>query len=240
MIKIKVAQTHTACQREHNGTRKEPAMELKVLCDCGQKFKFDVEPVNGRMPTTVNCPACQEDATGKANALLAEHFTTADAPAIIAPLPAPAETAAPGGLRINRTEPPAPTSPPPLPAAAAPGYPLLPVTRAAAKPKATAEFNMGLGILGAFLGSALGAGLMYAFFLWANFRFPLMGTGIGVLAGLGARILYKGTDTTLGILTAVIAVLATTGTLYLMYGDAAGIFILSIVVSGVIANRIAG
>lgn len=44
--------------------------ELKVQCDCGQKYKFDVEPVNGRMPFTVNCPACGVDGTQKANALL--------------------------------------------------------------------------------------------------------------------------------------------------------------------------
>ena len=26
------------------------SMELKVVCQCGQKFKFEVEPVNGQMP----------------------------------------------------------------------------------------------------------------------------------------------------------------------------------------------
>jgi len=28
-------------------------MELKVVCDCGQKFKFEVEPVNGQMPFNI-------------------------------------------------------------------------------------------------------------------------------------------------------------------------------------------
>jgi hypothetical protein len=28
-------------------------MEIKVHCLCGQKFKFDVEPVNGAMPFPV-------------------------------------------------------------------------------------------------------------------------------------------------------------------------------------------
>lgn len=45
-------------------------MELKVHCDCGQKFKFDVEPVNNRMPFTVACPICHRDGTEKANAML--------------------------------------------------------------------------------------------------------------------------------------------------------------------------
>jgi hypothetical protein len=79
-----------------------------------------------------------------------------------------------------------------------------------------------------------------ASFLWADFRFPLMGTGIGVLAGPGARVLYKGTDMTLGVITAVIALFATAGTLYLMFGDLAGMFILSMIVSVSMAYKIAG
>jgi hypothetical protein len=45
-------------------------VELKVQCDCGQKYKFDVEPVNGLMPYRVNCPNCGLDGTDKANVLL--------------------------------------------------------------------------------------------------------------------------------------------------------------------------
>jgi len=42
-------------------------MELKIVCECGQKYAFDVEPVGGRMPVAVNCPACQADGTATAN-----------------------------------------------------------------------------------------------------------------------------------------------------------------------------
>jgi hypothetical protein len=45
-------------------------MDLKVVCQCGQKFKFDVEPVNGRMSFTVNCPVGNADGTAAANALI--------------------------------------------------------------------------------------------------------------------------------------------------------------------------
>jgi hypothetical protein len=102
------------------------------------------------------------------------------------------------------------------------------------------EFNLGLGILGAVLGAALGAGLMYGFFLLADFRFPLMGTGIGALTGLGARILYKGTDMTLGVISGGVALLATAGTLYFMFGDMAGMFVLSMLASVFLAYRVAG
>jgi len=53
-------------------------MELKLVCDCGQKFKFDVEPVNGEVPFSIVCPSCGTDATAKANALLAQLNATLD------------------------------------------------------------------------------------------------------------------------------------------------------------------
>ena len=96
-------------------------MELKVACDCGQKYKFDVEPVAGRMPFTVNCPVCGVDGTPVANQLLAQQFVP------VPPAPAPTAVAAPaaaavGSLRINRPahEP----VPPPLPGSSATPSPL--------------------------------------------------------------------------------------------------------------------
>jgi hypothetical protein len=49
-------------------------MELKIICQCGQKYSFDVEPVNGQMPYSVNCPVCGANGTAAANKLLAEKF----------------------------------------------------------------------------------------------------------------------------------------------------------------------
>jgi Zn-dependent protease len=47
-------------------------IELKISCTgCGQKYKFDVTPVDGRMPFTVACPVCQLDGTSHANVALA-------------------------------------------------------------------------------------------------------------------------------------------------------------------------
>src|SRR5258707_4831605 len=45
-------------------------LEIKVQCDCGQRYKFDVEPVDGRMPFTVNCPICGSSGTERANEIL--------------------------------------------------------------------------------------------------------------------------------------------------------------------------
>jgi hypothetical protein len=116
--------------------------------------------------------------------------------------------------------------PPPLPIAEAP-------------PKVTGEFNLGLGILGAFLGASVGVGIMYGFYEWAGFRFPLLGVGIGVLTGYGARLLFKGTDSSLGFISGGIAMIAVVGTLYLMYGTFPILSILSVVVSVSMAYRIA-
>jgi hypothetical protein len=85
-------------------------MEIKIECSCGTKFKFDVEPVNGRMPMPVACPACGMDATGQANEFLrskeaasvsnvsAASYSSAPPP----PAPGPGQG---GGLRLNRPAP---------------------------------------------------------------------------------------------------------------------------------------
>ncbi len=108
------------------------------------------------------------------------------------------------------------------------------------KQKAEAQYSLGLGILGALLGTGLGAGLMYGFYTLTEFRFPLMGTSIGLLTGLGARILSKGTDMTLGAISGTIAFLATGATLYLMFGEFDVMFLLSMAVSVSFAFKIAG
>jgi outer membrane protein assembly factor BamB len=51
-------------------------MNVKVQCPCGAKYTFEVEPVDGRMPFTVNCPTCQADGTEAANQLIAEALAT--------------------------------------------------------------------------------------------------------------------------------------------------------------------
>jgi hypothetical protein len=97
-------------------------MPVKVQCACGQRYAFDVEPVNGVMLSPVACPACGADGTGAANDFIArtvaEYMASAPvpvgavAPASVAAV-APSATAAPasaGGLRVR-----APAAAPPPP-----------------------------------------------------------------------------------------------------------------------------
>jgi hypothetical protein len=164
-------------------------MELKVVCQCGQKYKFDVEPVNGRMPFAVNCPVCNADGTMTANLLLAQMLST-QPPAPIASIvsmpapvanivPPPPSVSAPppppppsvgGGLRISKPAPSAEPShaPPPVaaPVAAAPSINPLSrrrVAEAEAGEHPAAEPSFMKGLLGGLIGTA--AGLLVYFLL---------------------------------------------------------------------------
>jgi uncharacterized protein YxjI len=66
-------------------------MEVKIQCDCGSKFKFDVEPVNGVMPGLVHCPTCNADATVAANVVISQNRQAA----LVAPAPPV------GGIRLR-------------------------------------------------------------------------------------------------------------------------------------------
>lgn len=78
-------------------------MEIKVQCDCGQKFKFDVEPLHGRMPFTVNCPVCGLDGTARANVIMQQLLPpqpiTSSAPPPPSHIPAPSSAPAPAPMR---------------------------------------------------------------------------------------------------------------------------------------------
>src|SRR5579864_6593970 len=73
---------------------------IKIRCGCGQKYAFDVEPVECAMGYAVLCPVCGVDGTALANELIAERLG-ADSPS------APA-------LRIGRQAS-APATAPPVP-----------------------------------------------------------------------------------------------------------------------------
>jgi Glu-tRNA(Gln) amidotransferase subunit E-like FAD-binding protein len=55
---------------------------VKIICRCGQKYAFDVEPVNGRMPVPIFCPTCGLEGTVEANQVIAriQHGKTQPLP----------------------------------------------------------------------------------------------------------------------------------------------------------------
>ncbi|MGA9776973.1 MAG: hypothetical protein ACLPRE_08715 [Limisphaerales bacterium] len=44
---------------------------VKIVCSCGQKYAFDVYPLNGRMPSPIKCPVCGLDSTAVADEIIA-------------------------------------------------------------------------------------------------------------------------------------------------------------------------
>jgi hypothetical protein len=53
---------------------------IKIICGCGQKYAFDVHPLNGRMPAPVQCPVCGMDGTAVANEAIARTLGAQSAP----------------------------------------------------------------------------------------------------------------------------------------------------------------
>ena len=129
-----------------------------------------------------------------------------------------------------------PSSVPPPLGSSRPMTPMRPFAAPKAEQK---EYNQTLGILGAFLGAAITGGLMYGFYALTDFQFPLTGTLIGVMAGVGARVMARGTDSTLGFIAAAFALVFVLGTLFLMYGGFAMFGIITIFAAPYFAYRIA-
>ncbi|HXB59296.1 MAG TPA: hypothetical protein VNU95_07015 [Candidatus Acidoferrales bacterium] len=75
-------------------------VSVKIECECGQNYAFEVEPINGRMPSTIACPACGADGTVAANEFIAQQLAPAAAEAAnnpVSPRLATARPTAPAG-----------------------------------------------------------------------------------------------------------------------------------------------
>jgi hypothetical protein len=112
---------------------------IKIQCGCGQRYAFDVAPVDGRMPAPVACPVCGMDGTAAANQFIAQNLalpvTVAAAPAGVVRL-----SGLPAAPSVRVAAPAAPAV-----AAAPRTAPLLPgqVNRAQAETEARAKIFWG-------------------------------------------------------------------------------------------------
>ena len=89
---------------------------IKIQCECGQKYAFDVEPSNGRMPSRVGCPACGADGTMAANEYIARQL----APVVAVSHQSPIHLVSlPPAVAIATAPPPVRVAPPPMPVVAA-------------------------------------------------------------------------------------------------------------------------
>jgi hypothetical protein len=194
-------------------------MELKVVCQCGQKFKFDVEPVNGRMPFTVTCPLCNADGTATANGMIAEIIANQPPPLATAPPPTPIVPAA-SGLRIHREahpEPAAVAAPEASGSEVATPAPIRPTRpmAAAAAPQPEKKPSFAMGMLGGLVGALVGALVYFLIFKYSGYQIKLLAIGVGALAGCLAEYLGKGEGSKeLGGITAVFVLAGLIGAQY--------------------------
>src|SRR6266404_6380445 len=211
-------------------------LEIKVQCDCGQRYKFDVEPVDGRMPFVVNCPICGLSGTERANEIIqglsrqnAPALSLAAAPAFAgvatATTPALTQTQAPPPgpprLRINATRQEAPTAVANVAVAPEQTVPR-PMMRPQAQPASVKELpgkkpSFAMGLLGAVIGSVVGSLIYYLIFKYTGFRLKLLAVGVGYLSGLGAELLgRKEGSKELGVIAAVFTLMGIVGAQYLV------------------------
>ncbi len=166
-------------------------MLVKILCSCGTKYSFDVEPVDGRMPAPVQCPNCALDGTEAANEYARQMLAASGSPVI-------------------RTV--APTAPPPPPAPVAPG-PITPHVSGAApsKTRAYGEPNIALGTLGAAGAALIGMLVWYGIIVATNYEIGIIAWAVGGLTGFGCRVLGGGYSQKLGIIAGACAFVAIVG-----------------------------
>lgn len=77
---------------------------VKIICGCGQKYTFDVYPVDGRMPAPVGCPVCGKDGTGTANEIIALALGMSSLPATLGAADAWRERALAAERRVEQAQ----------------------------------------------------------------------------------------------------------------------------------------
>ena len=141
---------------------------IKIECGCGQHYAFDVDPVNGRMPTSVACPECGMDGTDAANDGIVQYLAAQPA-------------SAPGVSLYVAAAPPAPsTPPPPIPAAPRQRLPVKPITPQ--KHDGWGSPETSFNKLGTYL--MAGSSVLAALTAWGMFGIEVSGTILCVVVGV--------------------------------------------------------
>jgi len=208
-------------------------VEIKLQCNCGTKFKFEFEPVDGRVPFAVVCPTCKADATEFANAYVAQQLGIATSPPMAvaaAPVTAAGEPVRPK-LRVSgASHAPAPAIAGPQAAIAAPvaapaprPAPILPTSGAYSNltpPDEGLTAKFFYGVCGAILGTALGCLIWYLIFHFTGKSWRIFALLAGAGGGFGARILSKDEGSSqLGMITCVVVLSGIVFTAYTIGKD---------------------
>jgi hypothetical protein len=186
-------------------------MEVKVQCSCGTRYKFDVEPINDQMPGPVSCPSCGADGTTASNAIIQQAVNAQVAPpsAVDVQLPPAQKPRVRLSLPARSEAAPAVTASQPE---AAPPPSRTPIMSAVpARASVAKEPSVFLGVAGAIVGGFLGMAGWYFLIKATGFEIGYAAWGVGVLAGIGARILGHSGSNVLGVSAGVCALVAIVG-----------------------------
>jgi hypothetical protein len=178
-------------------------MEVVVPCDCGTRFSFEVEPVEGRLPggAELLCPNCQKDGVPLANRVIGD--TLRKAAAAQARL---AEAEPKKKTRFGRPREKKETSKPEQVQ-----IPYSDPFTNARSPKDDGVYsgpNKVRGMIGAAIGGALGATAWAAAVYITGYEIRYVAVGVGALVGLCSRKFGGGRDYFLGLFATVCALLA--------------------------------
>jgi hypothetical protein len=183
-------------------------VEVKIHCPCGARYKFDVEPLHGRMPAPVHCPVCGVEGTPSANTIIQQK---------LAPPPPPVAAA-----EVEIIPPPPRPAQNPARAMSAPkvvGNPITVSGRATPlrdDPRQTKRPpQLVPGLAGAFLAAAIGGAVWFTLLALTGFELGLVTWAAGALTGWAARALARGGSTRLGWLAASCALGALTAATWL-------------------------
>ena len=179
--------------------------EIKIQCDCGTKYKFEVEPLKGRMPQRVFCPGCGFEGTGAANEQLQVKFAPAPSVAAkttpIPQLPRPAEEIPASAVEVLPST--------PLPRRLLSGGNLAP-RRVEGLPRAGRRHLLA-GLTGAILTGAVGALAWFFLVKVTGYQIGFAAWGVGLLVGSGTRALGREGGHGLAVAAAVCALVAVAG-----------------------------
>ncbi len=204
-------------------------MEVKILCPCGAKYKFDVEPLHGKLPGPVNCPVCQADGTVLGNEIIARQLSCNPSPTAVAVAISPTLSrsgfVAPPVVRSSKDlQPSVAAAPQPVasapipiatprlavpyagPVAIAAEQERAPVSAAPAQsvrpPKIEAEPSFTRGLFGIAAASFVGLLIWFGITVLLGLKIKWIAIGIGAMIGWAGQALAKEKSVRLGIAAA--------------------------------------
>jgi hypothetical protein len=166
-------------------------MQITIKCPCGSPYTVEETPVNGHLCFPVACPKCKRDGTELAN----EYIRKSESGELAREQ---ARGGGGSGFSVSRL-----------------------FGRGSGGGADTTEHDgpapvrLGLGVLGACVGGAVGMMVWYFIVRWTGYEIGYVAWGVGVFAGLGARLAVPSGSFGLAGVSALVAAVAIMGGQYL-------------------------